>query len=164
MLKKLVKFGNSTALVVDKAILELLGMAEGSVVKLTTDGKSLTITPHVNESSQEKPSQTIEEYYLTKNASVTPPDFSPEDAMERQKKMQALTKKYEHVTQKTLEVAKNPEYKKALELLVKEHEETGDHEAFEKKSTELACKFIPGYKEYKDEIEELIYSKKTSRK
>lgn len=45
MLKKLVKYGNSTALILDRAILELLNMGEGSTVKLTTDGKSLIITP-----------------------------------------------------------------------------------------------------------------------
>lgn len=45
MLKKLVRYGNSHALVLDKAILELLNITEGSVVKLHTDGKSLVITP-----------------------------------------------------------------------------------------------------------------------
>ncbi len=45
MLKKLVKYGNSNALVLDRAILELLNMSEGSIVKLHTDGKSLIITP-----------------------------------------------------------------------------------------------------------------------
>jgi len=45
MLKKLVKYGNSTALVLDKAILELLNMGEGSIVKIKTDGVSLIITP-----------------------------------------------------------------------------------------------------------------------
>jgi antitoxin component of MazEF toxin-antitoxin module len=46
MLKKLVKFGNSTALVIDKPILELLGMQEYGMVHLhSTDGKSLTISP-----------------------------------------------------------------------------------------------------------------------
>lgn len=45
MLKKLAKYGNSTTLVIDKAILELLNMDESSIVKLRTDGKSLIITP-----------------------------------------------------------------------------------------------------------------------
>jgi len=45
MLKKLAKYGNSTTLVIDKAILELLNMDESSIVKLHTDGKSLIITP-----------------------------------------------------------------------------------------------------------------------
>lgn len=45
MLKKLVKYGNSNALILDRAILELLNISEGAVVKLHTDGKSLVITP-----------------------------------------------------------------------------------------------------------------------
>jgi antitoxin component of MazEF toxin-antitoxin module len=47
MLKKLVKYGNSNALVLDKAIMELVGIEEGSVVKIKTDGTSLILTPHV---------------------------------------------------------------------------------------------------------------------
>lgn len=49
MLKKLIKYGNSTALVLDRAILELLNMKEGALVKLKTDGVSLIITPEFNE-------------------------------------------------------------------------------------------------------------------
>jgi len=45
MLKKLVRYGNSNALVLDKAILELLNIAEGSVVKISTDGHSIVLTP-----------------------------------------------------------------------------------------------------------------------
>lgn len=52
MLKKLVKYGNSNALVLDKALLELLNITEGSVVKIKTDGKSLIITPQNNGSEQ----------------------------------------------------------------------------------------------------------------
>jgi len=51
MLKKLVKYGNSNALVLDRPILELLSIGEGSLVKLHTDGKSLIITPHQAETS-----------------------------------------------------------------------------------------------------------------
>jgi len=52
MLKKLVKYGNSTALVLDRAILELLNIKESATVKLKTDGTSLIITPEVVESTQ----------------------------------------------------------------------------------------------------------------
>src|SRR3989344_651551 len=46
MLKKIVKYGNSRALVLDKALLELLNMEEeGAIVKITTDGISLIVTP-----------------------------------------------------------------------------------------------------------------------
>lgn len=49
MLKKLVKYGNSNALILDRAILELLNINEGAVLKLHTDGKSLIITPQQTE-------------------------------------------------------------------------------------------------------------------
>lgn len=56
MLKKLVKYGNSNALIFDKAILELLEIEEGSLVKIKTDGKSIIITP------QQKPEkETVSE-------------------------------------------------------------------------------------------------------
>jgi antitoxin component of MazEF toxin-antitoxin module len=57
MLKKLAKYGNSSALVLDKAILELLGIEEGSVVKIKTDGVSIIITPH-DKVAAEKISET----------------------------------------------------------------------------------------------------------
>ncbi|MBI5274161.1 MAG: AbrB/MazE/SpoVT family DNA-binding domain-containing protein [Chlamydiales bacterium] len=61
MLKKIVKYGNSSALVLDKAILELLNMGEGSVVKIKTDGVSLIITPqHALVQEAISPTLTIE--------------------------------------------------------------------------------------------------------
>ena len=44
MIKKLIRYGNSNAIVLDKAILELLNIPEGSFVKLKTDGQSLIIS------------------------------------------------------------------------------------------------------------------------
>lgn len=43
MLKKLVKYGNSNALVLDRSILALLNIDEGSVVKLRIEGNTLII-------------------------------------------------------------------------------------------------------------------------
>ena len=45
MKKKLSKYGNSLALILDKPILELLNIREETVLKITTDGKTITITP-----------------------------------------------------------------------------------------------------------------------
>ena len=45
MIKKLVRHGNSRALIIDKPILEILGATEDSEFSITTDGVSLTITP-----------------------------------------------------------------------------------------------------------------------
>lgn len=46
MIKNLVKHGNSYALVIDKPILELLGISPDTPLEVsTTDGKSLRVTP-----------------------------------------------------------------------------------------------------------------------
>lgn len=57
MLKKLVKYGNSNALIFDKAILELLNIEEGAILKIRTDGTSIILTPQTNIAS-EKISET----------------------------------------------------------------------------------------------------------
>jgi len=53
MIKKLVRHGNSRALIIDKPILELLGANENSEFTIVTDGRSLTITP-VNSAEEER--------------------------------------------------------------------------------------------------------------
>jgi antitoxin component of MazEF toxin-antitoxin module len=53
MIKKLVRHGNSRALIIDKPILELLGADENSEFTIVTDGRSLTITP-VKSDEQER--------------------------------------------------------------------------------------------------------------
>ncbi len=61
MLKKIVKYGNSSALILDKALLELLNIEVGSVVKIKTDGVSLILTPkHALEQETISPTLTIE--------------------------------------------------------------------------------------------------------
>jgi antitoxin component of MazEF toxin-antitoxin module len=45
MIKKLVRHGNSRALIIDRPILELIGANEDSEFTITTNGTSLTITP-----------------------------------------------------------------------------------------------------------------------
>ena len=45
MIKKLSQYGNSKALVIDKPILKLLNIDENTKLEITTDGKSLLITP-----------------------------------------------------------------------------------------------------------------------
>lgn len=45
MIKKLRKVGNSNALILDKPILELLGLEEQGRVKLTINAGSLIVTP-----------------------------------------------------------------------------------------------------------------------
>ncbi len=48
MLKKLVKYGNSNALILDRSILALLGISEGSIIKLRVEGDTLIIKGEKN--------------------------------------------------------------------------------------------------------------------
>jgi antitoxin component of MazEF toxin-antitoxin module len=43
--KKLCKHGNSLALVIDRSILELLGIDEGTALDISTDGRALIVAP-----------------------------------------------------------------------------------------------------------------------
>lgn len=55
MIKKLVRHGNSRALIIDKPILELIGANEDSEFTITTrDGRSLTITPVHSEEEERR--------------------------------------------------------------------------------------------------------------
>ena len=45
MIKKLSKHGNSLALIIDRPILELLGIDETTSLDVSTDGQSLVIAP-----------------------------------------------------------------------------------------------------------------------
>lgn len=45
MIKRLSRHGNSMAVVIDRAILDLLGIDQNTPLELTTDGEALIITP-----------------------------------------------------------------------------------------------------------------------
>jgi antitoxin component of MazEF toxin-antitoxin module len=45
MTKKLCKHGNSLALVIDRSILELLGIDEQTPLEISTDGRALVVSP-----------------------------------------------------------------------------------------------------------------------
>ncbi|MDL2298342.1 AbrB/MazE/SpoVT family DNA-binding domain-containing protein [Synergistaceae bacterium OttesenSCG-928-D05] len=54
MIKTLTKHGNSLALVIDKPILELLHIEADTPISISTDGKSLTLSPVVDPERAEK--------------------------------------------------------------------------------------------------------------
>ena len=54
MIKSLVKHGNSSALVIEKPILSLLGATPESEFEVTTDGKSLILTPVRDEARRDR--------------------------------------------------------------------------------------------------------------
>ena len=45
MIKKLIRHGNSYAIVIDKAIMELLNISPDTPLEITTDGESLFVKP-----------------------------------------------------------------------------------------------------------------------
>jgi antitoxin MazE len=54
MIKKMVSHGNSTALIIDKPILQLLKIDEDTPLELTTDGRNLIISPIGDEKRNKK--------------------------------------------------------------------------------------------------------------
>lgn len=54
MIKKLVTHGNSAALIIDKPILQLLNVDTDSSFEITTDGRSLIISPVESEQRGKK--------------------------------------------------------------------------------------------------------------
>ncbi len=49
MIKKLTKHGNSLALIIERPILELLGINADTPLEVSTDGKGLRVVPVVDE-------------------------------------------------------------------------------------------------------------------
>lgn len=138
MLKKLVKYGNSNALVLDKAILELLNIAEGSVLKISTDGKAITLTPeHVYES------QKVSETYTSDNAlrdislKETAKRFEkPEEALEQ------LSQLYSKMKALYMELGANELYGKEVKKIAELYPDHSSVEFLEA-NTALRKKFAP---------------------
>ncbi len=60
MIKKLTKHGNSLALVIDKAVLELLDIDEKTPLDISTDGRILLISPVRDRKRQKKFQEALE--------------------------------------------------------------------------------------------------------
>ena len=60
MVKKLTKHGNSLALVIDKAVLELLKIDSDTPLDISTDGGVLIISPIRNQKRKKKFEQALE--------------------------------------------------------------------------------------------------------
>ncbi len=60
MTKKLIRHGNSAALVLDKALLDLLKVQMDTPLEVTTDGRSIIISPQVNERAEATLLQALE--------------------------------------------------------------------------------------------------------
>ena len=60
MIKKLIKHGNSSALIIDKPILELLKIGEETPLEINTDGKNLIISPQTDEEAENKVNNSLD--------------------------------------------------------------------------------------------------------
>lgn len=60
MKKKLIKHGNSLALVIDKPILDLLQIGEGTPLEVTSDGDRLMVSPIRSKARQRKLRESLE--------------------------------------------------------------------------------------------------------
>lgn len=153
MLKKLVKYGNSSALVLDKALLELLNIAEGSLVKIKTDGTSLIITPH-NKDVQEKVSPTILPNEVLSEAVQNNFIQSSEDPTQSKMfidEIHAIEERYKEAYKKLY----NPEYQQAYKELAKKFEGSFGDPEFSRLNYELTCKFMPEYAQMQRELQEV---------
>lgn len=61
MIKHLTTHGNSLALVIEKGILELLGINRKTSLRVTTDGNSLIISPLKDSQREKKFKEALEE-------------------------------------------------------------------------------------------------------
>jgi antitoxin component of MazEF toxin-antitoxin module len=53
MIKKLIQHGNSAALVIDKALLDLLNVKIDTPLEITTDGKNIIVSPQTIKNGEE---------------------------------------------------------------------------------------------------------------
>ena len=60
MIKKLSKHGNSLALVIDRSILDLLGIDEQTALEVSTDGAALIVMPAQDKRRRKKFDEALE--------------------------------------------------------------------------------------------------------
>jgi antitoxin component of MazEF toxin-antitoxin module len=68
MTKKLIRHGNSAALVLDKALLDLLKVRMNTPLEVTTDGKNIIISPQVSERAEATLLEALERINLKHGA------------------------------------------------------------------------------------------------
>ena len=157
MLKKLSKYGNSTTLVIDRAILELLNMDESSIVKLQTDGKSLIITPVVAADKDKNISYTPEEgmrlaiaKQLEKNAGN---HAHLEKRMpEMQQDFKIAFENHKKAMEKSKEKFASKEFQDALAELAQKYDPATQSEDYLKELETLKVQFVPEIAELNKEL------------
>jgi antitoxin component of MazEF toxin-antitoxin module len=165
MLKKLVKYGNSTALVLEKPLLELLEMEEGGYVKITTDGKSLTLTPIPNSkgmgnmkeamqiASRNMYEQDLEKKHGKGNVTSEMVDAYQRKAEAMKPIFAELFAKY-NVMQLSGILMANADYQKDMTALSLECDQQAHPEEYLQRMLEVRYKYCPELKAYDDEVKE----------
>ena len=137
MLKKLVKYGNSNALILDKTILALLGLEEGAPVKMTIHGNQLVITSAKDMEVKDKFKLDILSSYDSKSedekdqAELLVNKMLQEnrigdltlDQYEKQKNDVEKFFQKEEIVSTMNEITNNPKIRKMSEDLMKQYEE-----------------------------------------
>ena len=137
MLKKLVKYGNSNALILDKTILALLGLEEGAPVKMTIHGNQLVITSAKDMEVKDKFKLDILSRYDSKSedekdqAELLVNKMLQEnrigdltlDQYEKQKNDVEKFFQKEEIVSTMNEITNNPKIRKMSEDLMKQYEE-----------------------------------------
>jgi antitoxin component of MazEF toxin-antitoxin module len=147
MLKKLAKYGNSTTLVIDKAILELLNMDESSMVKLQTDGKSLTITPVANNENKKVSYEGYEALVVANQAyhkRVAHQELDPEAVKVAQKDFHDVFVRHgEAFNRFNKEILLSKDFQEALSQLSEKIDPMSQSEEYIKEFNNLRIKFCP---------------------
>lgn len=138
MLKKLVKYGNSNALVIDKAILELLNISEGDVLKISTDGKSIFLTPQkVVETQQIHETYNSEQAWLEVAAQETSKRLKISEKSKKE-----LIDLYKNHQKLYLQLCQNSDFTEKLSELQQQFSDTSSLEFIESYNA-LRSKFLP---------------------
>lgn len=154
MLKKIVKYGNSSALVIDKAILELLNIAEGSVVKVSTNGESLIITPY-----QKKIVEEVHETFTSHDATLIAnikESFKGVDESVREQKEQEIISLFKKKSLLLEKLAENSSYQADVVLLNKDYKL--NDALYYSKLQDLFAKYNPELKQIDEQISNLSLS------
>jgi antitoxin component of MazEF toxin-antitoxin module len=67
MTKRLTRVGNSQAIMIDKPIMDLLGITMETELEITTDGRGLHITPRLTEAERRRRVKAAADHVLTKH-------------------------------------------------------------------------------------------------
>ena len=60
MIKKLIRHGNSAALVIDKPIMEMLNITSETTFELSTDGRNIILSPQAERAQERDVMQSLE--------------------------------------------------------------------------------------------------------